>query len=58
MNLWSPGDRTGHNQSDRGSGDRGKYTDYRDIMEAELPRIVDEYVTGSKRSVSSYGGLV
>lgn len=48
----------GHNQSDRGSADRGKYTDYRDIMEVELPRIVDEYVTGNKRSVSSYGGLV
>lgn len=32
--------------------------DDRDIVEVELSRIVDEYVTGSKRSVSSYGGLV
>ena len=58
MSPQSPGDMMGHNQSERGSVDRGKYTDYRDIMEVELPRIVDEYVTGNKRSVSSYEGLV
>lgn len=48
----------GQDQSDGGSGDRRKFTNYRDIMEVELPRVVDGYITGNRRSVSSCGGLV
>lgn len=46
----------GHKQSDSRGIEVNIWT--RDVMEVELVRTVDSYVTGSKRNVSSYRGLV